>query len=382
MGTIADKLAYTKKAKTDIKQSINNKGVPVSDTDPLGTYSEKINQIPTEGGGGTGGTTNYNQLSNKPKINNVELVGNKTATDLKLFDGNYNNLSNKPSIPTKTSQLTNDSNFVIDAQYKHIEIATSSKQGIVKPDGSTITIDTDGTIHSVGGGGGGGSYILPQASANTLGGIKAAPKTNKETVEIKIDNATGKLFSPTGLDGARGSMWYEGDKITGTSTAGTIFANSGITDSQIGDKYLNITTYNIYNCVLAGNTNKAKWAYIGCIKGKDGESGGGGGPSGFNGMKAVHLKGNNQTIAEMEPSTAYICDDAIQMFKVNKLKQAPDGYFGEYYFTFKAEPTGAIVQLPTNIYWDGGTQPAVEAWKTYECRISNDIARLSKGIIR
>ena len=34
------------------------------------------------GGGGGGGTTNYNALSNKPKINNVELSGNKTTQDL------------------------------------------------------------------------------------------------------------------------------------------------------------------------------------------------------------------------------------------------------------------------------------------------------------
>lgn len=52
MGTIADKLAYTKKAKVDIKQSINDKGVIVTDTDPLGVYFEKINEI-TGGGGGS-----------------------------------------------------------------------------------------------------------------------------------------------------------------------------------------------------------------------------------------------------------------------------------------------------------------------------------------
>lgn len=33
-------------------------------------------------GTGTGGTTNYNQLTNKPKINGVELVGEKTLDDL------------------------------------------------------------------------------------------------------------------------------------------------------------------------------------------------------------------------------------------------------------------------------------------------------------
>lgn len=34
----------------------------------------------------TGGTSNYNYLTNKPQINSVELVGNKTSSELKLQD--------------------------------------------------------------------------------------------------------------------------------------------------------------------------------------------------------------------------------------------------------------------------------------------------------
>ena len=37
-------------------------------------------------GGGEGGTTNYNDLTNKPSINNVPLVGNLSTVDLKLTD--------------------------------------------------------------------------------------------------------------------------------------------------------------------------------------------------------------------------------------------------------------------------------------------------------
>ena len=41
-------------------------------------------------GGGGGGTSDYTQLTNKPKINNVELNGNKTSSDLGLQPaGNY-----------------------------------------------------------------------------------------------------------------------------------------------------------------------------------------------------------------------------------------------------------------------------------------------------
>ena len=37
-------------------------------------------------GGGEGGTTNYNDLANKPSINNVPLVGNLRTVNLKLTD--------------------------------------------------------------------------------------------------------------------------------------------------------------------------------------------------------------------------------------------------------------------------------------------------------
>ena len=61
-------------------------------------------------GGGGGGTSNYNALTNKPKINNVELNGNKTLNDLGIQPaGNY---ALESEIPTKTSDLTNDSGFI------------------------------------------------------------------------------------------------------------------------------------------------------------------------------------------------------------------------------------------------------------------------------
>lgn len=89
-------------------------------------------QLPSGGGGG--GTDNYNDLSNKPSINSVTLSGNKSASDLSLASashshtksdisdfpslatvattGDYDDLSDKPSIPTKTSDLNNDSLFL------------------------------------------------------------------------------------------------------------------------------------------------------------------------------------------------------------------------------------------------------------------------------
>ena len=43
-------------------------------------------------------TGTYNELTGKPSINNVELTGNRTTADLGLFSGDYNDLTNKPTI--------------------------------------------------------------------------------------------------------------------------------------------------------------------------------------------------------------------------------------------------------------------------------------------
>lgn len=45
--------------------------------------------IPVENGGGSGGTNNYNNLSNRPQINGVVLTGNKTPSDLGLLPENF-----------------------------------------------------------------------------------------------------------------------------------------------------------------------------------------------------------------------------------------------------------------------------------------------------
>ena len=103
----------------------------------------------------------YNDLDDKPQINSVELEGDKTASDLGFADvamsGSYNDLTdtpeipaaqvnsdlnansgvaeilNKPTIPTKTSQLDNDSGFLTsesDPVFSASAAATITSQDI------------------------------------------------------------------------------------------------------------------------------------------------------------------------------------------------------------------------------------------------------------
>ena len=109
----------------------------------IGDDTTDIENWKEQGEGGGGGTSNYNSLSNKPKINNVELSGNKTLHDLgiqaemtvdsELSDESENPVQNKviknalddkadiDDIPTATSDLNNDSDFVSDANYVHTD---------------------------------------------------------------------------------------------------------------------------------------------------------------------------------------------------------------------------------------------------------------------
>lgn len=131
-----------------------------------------------------GGTSDYNDLENKPSINNIELIGNKTLNELgfevptktsdlennsgfitnadipsnissfnndsgyitsipdeyvtetelnskgySTFSGSYNDLTNKPTIPTKTSDLTNDSEFISSIPSEYITETELSSKG-------------------------------------------------------------------------------------------------------------------------------------------------------------------------------------------------------------------------------------------------------------
>lgn len=77
--------------------------------------------------------------------------------------------------------------------------------------------------------------------------------------------------------GEPGSMWYQGDAITGTSTSGTVFSGSGIENAEINDMYLNTGSGadrgNVYVCTVAGNASTAQWSYKQNIMGPTGPAG-------------------------------------------------------------------------------------------------------------
>ena len=269
--------------------------VAESNPDALAQIWAAIDELKLSGGGG--GTSDYEKLSNQPKINGVTLVGNKTSDDLNLQPkGNYLTSETDPTVPqwaknpikpsytatevgadasgtadTKVSEhnvsaeahndirllvrgLTDRLNTLADSDddtldqmseivayiksnktlidaitTQKVSVADivdnlttnvsnkplSAAQGVALKaliDGITIpetlpnphklifsgavTGEYDGSAEktiNIPQSSGGGDYILPQATESTLGGIKADPATEEDTVPARIGE-DGKLY--------------------------------------------------------------------------------------------------------------------------------------------------------------------------------------------
>lgn len=98
--------------------------------------------------GGTGGTTNYNQLTNKPSINNIALTGNKTSADLGLVSvggvetisglKTFTTLPESSIAPTTDNQLVNkayvDDLFNSYTQSINAQLATLTTPDNINPE--------------------------------------------------------------------------------------------------------------------------------------------------------------------------------------------------------------------------------------------------------
>jgi hypothetical protein len=94
---------------TEIKKEISAKQDKLIAGDNIVIEGNKISST----GGGTGGTSDYNDLTNKPSINDVELTGNKKLSDLGIQPkGNYltehQDISGKEDKSNKITSITSE----------------------------------------------------------------------------------------------------------------------------------------------------------------------------------------------------------------------------------------------------------------------------------
>lgn len=199
--------------------------------------------IAGSGGGGTGGggTSDYNDLTNKPKINNVELIGNKTLDDLGI----------QPKIlEVKEEEGIAEAELPIEApKVVAQEVVAQSLNGNISWSNVTGKPTLDAT-----------------ASVNNATGTPSVTVSKSETASaVTFD------FKFKNLKGAKGD---KGDDGTGVSIKGSVNDETELPDSGVsGDAYLDATG-NLWVYVgTGGDSTNGKFKNAGNIKGPKGDPG-------------------------------------------------------------------------------------------------------------
>ena len=225
-------------------------------------------------GGGESG--NYNNLENKPSINSVTLTGNKMPADFGLYGTNnappypvksvntktgdvvltasdVNALPDTTVIPTKTSDLTNDSGFLTSAPVSSV----NGKTGAVVLNASDVKAlpNTTTYVSTVDGSSG---AVTTNAVKTTTQSLSDAQKTQARTNigagtssfsgnygdlsnKPTIPSKTSDLTNDSGFINASGAPVQSVDGDTGTVTTNAVkVVTQTLTEAQKGIARTNI----------------------------------------------------------------------------------------------------------------------------------------------
>ena len=202
----------------------------------------RLDELEENGGGG--GTTNYNNLSNQPQINGVTLSGNKTSEDLNLQPaGTYLTEETDPTvpewakqatkpkytasevgalpssteIPSKTSDLTNDSGFVTSTNVHNVPSGGTTGQVLSKKTDSDYDVEWK-NIES-------GSSIPRQKMQSSDTTVTLEP--NKLYVFPEMASLTVTLGTPSDTNVANEYHFF----FTSGATATTLTLNDVLSDA-------------------------------------------------------------------------------------------------------------------------------------------------------
>ena len=205
----------TTKAEESAESALKSEGYAVGEqngepVDETSIYYHNNAKWYSQSGGG-GGTHNYEELANKPSINNVTLVGDKSLSDL--------------GVPTKTSELTNDSGFITSVPVTSV----NSKTGAVVLDASDVGALSDSTV-------------IPTKTSeltNDSGFLTSVPVTS-------VNNKTGAVSLSASDVGALASNTTYVSTVNGSSGAVTISVPTKTSDLQNDSGFLTsaVTTFN------------------------------------------------------------------------------------------------------------------------------------------
>ena len=179
--------------------------------------------------------------ASQPAVNNGKLTIQKNGSSIGTFTANQSsNTTANIIVPTKTSDLTNDSNFVSNTDY-----ATSSTGGVVKV-GSGLSI-TNGVLSTTGGGVADAvewtnvlnkpnfSTVATSGSYNDLSNKPTIPTVNNGTLTIKKNGTNVATFTANQSSNATANITVPTKTSDLTNDSGFIDEISTITNARIDE---------------------------------------------------------------------------------------------------------------------------------------------------
>ena len=283
---------------------------------------------------------NYNDLTNKPSINNVTLSGNKSLNDLGIQPaGNY---------------ITNTVNDLVNYYTK---TETFTKQEINNLISAITTMD----IQVV--------QTLPvqDISATT---IYLVPKTTTETNDaydeyIYVSNAWEHIGS-TEVDL---TDYVKNTDYATAEKGGTIrISNASGLGISNGNLYAVTKAYNTYNSA-SGNMFIGKGTLENVIAGK-----------GLVTNQDISGKANKISVVQTSASTIEINPNTFYKFgevaslNITLASITDNTIYNEYMFEFVSGTTATTLTLPSSIKWL--ETPTIDANKIYQCSIVDNVGLL------
>ena len=242
-GNTTATVSWTGGSSTITITVINNEDTSFLNKRGLAYFWDKINtKKQNKLIAGSNITINGDTISaSQPAINNGKLTIQKNGSSIGTFTANQSsNVTANIIVPTKTSDLTNDSNFVSKTDY-----ATSSTGGVVKV-GSGLSI-ANGVLSTTGGGVADAvewtnvlnkpnfSTVATSGSYNDLSNIPTIPTVNNGTLTIKKNGTNVATFTANQSSNVTANITVPTKTSDLTNDSGFIDEVSTITNARIDE---------------------------------------------------------------------------------------------------------------------------------------------------
>ena len=306
-------------------------------------------------GGGSGGTSDYTDLTNKPSINNVTLSGNKSLNDLGIQPaGNY---ALESEIPDVSSFITKDVN---NLTYYTLKTNTGSLIDLEMNDTTYVVTlklkNQDGTIIST------DTIDLPLESVVVSG---------------RYDNTTKKVILT--LENGSEVDFSVADLVAGLQTEITSqnkLASDLVDDTNSGNKFVTTSEKQIWNNKYdKPNSGIPKADLASAVQTSLDKA-----DTALQSHQDISGKANKISVVQTSASTIEINSNTFYKFgevaslNITLASITDNTIYNEYMFEFVSGTTATTLTLPSSIKWL--ETPTIDANKIYQCSIVDNVGLL------